>query len=50
MRNAVNESNPLVGSSNINTSGLVNNSVAMEVRLRSPPEIPFMVTPPINVC
>jgi len=43
----VNESKPLVGSSNTNTSGYLINSIAMAVLFFSPPLIPLTSTPPM---
>ena len=45
----MNESNPEVGSSNIMALGLVTNSNPIDVLFLSPPEIPLILTPPINV-
>ena len=43
---AVEESNPLVGSSNINKEGFVIISYPIEVLFLSPPDNPFMKYPP----
>ena len=47
---AVKLSRPVVGSSRKMRFGLVISSTPIEVRLRSPPEIPLTRAPPILVC
>lgn len=44
---ALNESSPDVGSSRKRTEESATSSVAIETRLRSPPDIPRMVSSPI---
>ena len=47
--NAVKESKPEVGSSNIKTGGSLINSIPIEVLFFSPPDIPFMILSPTKV-
>lgn len=47
MTNAVNESNPEVGSSSMRQSGSLTNSTPIDALFLSPPEIPFNNSLPI---
>lgn len=46
---AVKESKPVVGSSKNSIGGLVTNSTPIDVLLRSPPDTPLIIDPPILV-